>query len=131
MADSGWPESTAVWEQLPGVYSRVGDSFLVFTVLWGTAVRAYTVVWAEFLAEYSRVGDSCPGVDSLGGKVVWWSQCGGVFMFLRRPERIGWYLWTVLRSQLEEGADSEEELWVTDESDTEEEESDSGDGEDE
>ena len=78
MADSGWPESTAVWEQLSGVYSRVGDSFLVFTVLWGTAVRAYTVVWAEFLAEYSRVGDSCPGVDSLGGKsslvvTVWWS----------------------------------------------------------
>ena len=46
------------------------------------------------------------------------------------PERAGWYLWTVLRSQLEEGADSEEELWVTDESDTEAEESDSGDGED-
>ena len=41
-------------------------------------------------------------------------------MFLRRPERIGWYLWTVLRSQLEEGADSEEEVWITDESDTEE-----------
>ena len=50
-------------------------------------------------------------------------------MFLRRPEKVGWYLWTVLRSQLEEGADSEEELWVTDESDTETEESDSGDGE--
>ena len=51
-------------------------------------------------------------------------------MFLRRPERAGWYLWTVLRSQLEEGADSEEELWVTDESDTDSEESDTGDGED-
>ena len=52
-------------------------------------------------------------------------------MFLRRPERIGWYLWAVLRSQLEEGADSEEEVWVTDESDTEEEESDSGEFEEE
>ena len=51
-------------------------------------------------------------------------------MYWRRPERAGWYYWTVLRSQLEEGADSEEELWVTDESDTEAEESDSGDGED-
>ena len=50
-------------------------------------------------------------------------------MFLRRPEKAGWYLWTVLRSQLEEGADSEEELWVTDESDTEAEESDSGEEE--
>ena len=50
-------------------------------------------------------------------------------MFLRRPETVGWYLWTLLRSQLEEGADSEEELWVTDESDTEAEESDSGDDE--
>ena len=52
-------------------------------------------------------------------------------MFLRRPERIGWYLWAVLRSQLEEGADSEEELWVTDESSTEEEESDFGGSEEE
>ena len=52
-------------------------------------------------------------------------------MFLRRPEKAGWYLWTVLRSQLEEGADSEEDLWVTDESDTEEEESDSGEFEEE
>ena len=50
-------------------------------------------------------------------------------MFLRRPERIGWYLWAVLRSQLEEGVDSEEELWITDESDTEE--SDSGGSEEE
>ena len=52
-------------------------------------------------------------------------------MFLRKPERIGWYLWAVLRSQLEEGADSEEELWVTDESSTEEEESDFGGSEEE
>ena len=70
-------------------------------------------------------------VDSLVWTGVLVSTVLWVCMFLRRPERAGWYLWTVLRSQLEEGADSEEELWVTDESDTEEEESDSGDGEDE
>ena len=52
-------------------------------------------------------------------------------MFLRKPERTGWYLWAVLRSQLEEGADSEEEVWITDESSTEEEESDSGECEEE
>ena len=51
-------------------------------------------------------------------------------MFWRRPEGAGWYDWVLLRSQLEEGADSEEELWVTDESDTDSEESDIGDGKD-
>ena len=55
--------------------------------------------------------------------------CGGC-MFWRRPEGAGWYDWVLLRSQLEEGADSEEELWVTDESDTDTEESDIGDGQD-
>ena len=77
--------------------------------------------------EDSHLGGNCRVVDS-----VWCGQSGGhsgVFMFLRRPERIVWYLWTVLRSQLEEGADSEEELWITDESDTEE--SDSGGSEEE
>ena len=81
-------------------------------------------------------GDSYLGGDSrVGGSIlvetVWRLQRCRVFMFLRRPERIGWYLWAVLRSQLEEGADSEEELWVTDESSTEEEESDSGEFEEE
>ena len=51
-------------------------------------------------------------------------------MYWRRPEGAGWFYWTLLRSQLEEGADSEEELWVTDESDTDSEESDIGDGKD-
>ena len=67
-------------------------------------------VWSIFVSgDYSRVVDC---------------------MFWRRPEGAGWYDWVLLRSQLEEGADSEEELWVTDESDTDSEESDSGDGED-
>ena len=92
-----------------GEYSLVADSRLVNTVLWRT------VVW---------------WIQSCGGQVFWCLQCCGVCMYWRRPERAGWYYWTVLRSQLEEGADSEEELWVTDESDTEAEESDSGDGED-
>ena len=50
-------------------------------------------------------------------------------MFWRRPEGAGWYDWVLLRSHLEEGADSEEELWVTEsESDTDTDESDIGDG---
>ena len=54
--------------------------------------------------------------------------CGGC-MFVRRPERAGWYDWVSLRSNIEEGADSEEELWVTEsESDSETDESDIGDG---
>ena len=52
-------------------------------------------------------------------------------MFWRRPEGASWYDWVLLRSHLEEGADSEEELWVTEsESDTDTEESDIGDGQD-
>ena len=52
-------------------------------------------------------------------------------MFVRRPERAGWYDWVSLRSNIEEGADSEEELWVTEsESDTDTDESDIGDGQD-
>ena len=95
------------------------------TVVWQTVVLVETVVWRTVV--WCRQSS---GVYSLVGQVFWCLQCCGVCMFLRRPERAGWYLWTVLRSQLEEGADSEEELWVTDESDTEAEESDSGDGED-
>ena len=50
-------------------------------------------------------------------------------MFVRRPERAGWYDLVSLRSNIEEGADSEEELWVTEsESDSETDESDIGDG---
>ena len=52
-------------------------------------------------------------------------------MFWRRPEGAGWYDWVLLRNNIEEGADSEEELWVTEsESDTDTEESDIGDGQD-
>ena len=39
----------------------------------------------------------------------------------RRPEEAGWYNLVLLKSNIEEGADSEEEQWVTDsesESDT-------------
>ena len=68
-------------------------------------------VWSSFVSgDYSRVVDC---------------------MFWRRPEGAGWYDWVLLRSHLEEGADSEEELWVTEsESDTDTEESDIGDGQD-
>ena len=102
--------NTVVWETV----------VLVNTVVWQTVVLVETVVWRTVV--WCR--QSC-GTGVLVSTVLW------VCMFLRRPERACWYLWTVLRSQLEEGADSEEELWVTDESDTEEEESDSGDGKDE
>ena len=44
-----------------GEYSRVGDSFLVNTVVWGTAVLVNTVVWDRRSGEYSRVGDSRSG----------------------------------------------------------------------
>ena len=89
-----------MWGQLAGVYSRVEDSFLVFTVLWGTAVLVYTVVWAEFLAEYSRVGDSCPGVDSLGGHS---SLVVTVLWSLYVPEKAG-EDWLVSLDSVEESA---------------------------
>ena len=118
-------EYSFVGDSCSGEYSRVGTDVLVNTVVWQTVVLVETVVWRTVV--WCRQSS---GVYSLVGQVFWCLQCCGVCMFLRRPEKVGWYLWTVLRSQLEEGADSEEELWVTDESDTETEESDSGDGED-
>ena len=42
-------------------------------------------------------------------------------MIVRRPKEAGWYNLVLLKINLEEGADSEEEQWVTDsesESDT-------------
>ena len=51
-------------------------------------------------------------------------------MRVRSPERAGWYNLELLRSYIEEGADSEEEQWVT-ESDTDESDTDeSEDGQD-
>ena len=53
----------------------------------------------------------------------------GGYMFVRRPEGAGWYDLVLLRNNIEEGADSEEELWVTgSESDTDMDESDIEDG---
>ena len=52
----------------------------------------------------------------------------------RRPEGVSWYDFVVLRSNVEEGLDSEEEQWVTDsesESDTGESESDTSESESE
>ena len=52
----------------------------------------------------------------------------------RRPEGVSWYDFVVLRSNIEEGLDSEEEQWVTDsgsESDTSEAESDTSESESE
>ena len=83
--------------------------------------------------DYSRVWrlQSCGGLYVLEITVVSGDYSRVVdCMFWRRPEGAGWYDWVLLRSQLEEGADSEEELWVTDESDTDTEESDIGDGQD-
>ena len=55
----------------------------------------------------------------------------GGYMFVRRPEGAGWYDLVALRNNIEEGVDSEEELWVTEsESDTDTDESDIGDGQD-
>ena len=114
MGDTVGLETTVVWWiqlvwriQSCGGYSRSGDySCVVDTVESGDYSRVGVIVVSS---DYSRVG---------------------VCMYWRRPEGAGWYDWTLLRSQLEEGADSEEELWVTDESDTDSEESDIGDGED-
>ena len=47
-------------------------------------------------------------------------------MRVRSPEGAGWYNLVLLRSNIEEGADSEEEQWVT-ESDTVESEDDQDD----
>ena len=55
----------------------------------------------------------------------------GGYMFVRRPEGAGWYDLVLLRNNIEEGADSEEELWVTgseSESDTDESDTEDGQG---
>ena len=52
-------------------------------------------------------------------------------MIVRRPEGAGWYNLALLRSNIEEGADSEEEQWVTgSESESDTDESDTEDGQD-
>ena len=54
------------------------------------------------------------------------------YMRERRPEGVSWYDFVVLRTNVEEGLDSEEEQWVTDsesESDTSESESDTSESE--
>ena len=47
LADSGWLETTAVWEQLFWCMQSCGGQLLVYTVLWGTAVLVNTVVWGQ------------------------------------------------------------------------------------
>ena len=55
----------------------------------------------------------------------------GGYMIVRRPEGAGWYNLVLLRNNIEEGADSEEELWVTgSESESDTDESDTEDGQD-
>ena len=52
-------------------------------------------------------------------------------MIIRRPEGAGWYNLVLLKSNIEEGADSEEEQWVTgSESESDTDESDTEDGQD-
>ena len=54
------------------------------------------------------------------------------YMRERRPEGVSWYDFVVLRTNVEEGLDSEEEQWVTDsesESDASESESDTSESE--
>ena len=54
-----------------------------------------------------------------------------LFMIIRRPEGAGWYNLVLLKSNIEEGADSEEEQWVTgSESESDTDESDTEDGQD-
>ena len=56
--------------------------------------------------------------------------CGG-HMIVRRLEGTGWYNLVLLKSNIEEGADSEEEQWVTgSESESDTDESDIEDGQD-
>ena len=67
--------------------------------------------------------------DQGGAVVVSVVVIYGGYMFVRRPEGAGWYDLVALRNNIEEGVDSEEELWVTEsESDTDTDESDIGDG---
>ena len=52
-------------------------------------------------------------------------------MIVRRPEGAGWYNLVLLKSNIEEGANSEEEQWVTGrESESDTDESDTEDGQD-
>ena len=52
-------------------------------------------------------------------------------MRVRRPEGTGWYNLVLLKNNIEEGADSEEEQWVTgSESESDTDESDIEDGQD-
>ena len=52
-------------------------------------------------------------------------------MIVRRPEEDGWYNLFLLKINIEEGADSEEEQWVTgSESESDTDESDIEDGQD-
>ena len=55
----------------------------------------------------------------------------GGHMIVRRPEGAGWYNLVLLKNNIEEGADSEEEQWVTgSESESDTDESDTEDGQD-
>ena len=72
---------------------------------------------------YSSSGDSCVVVSVF-------VLCGG-HMIVRRPEGAGWYNLVLLKNNIEEGADSEEEQWVTgSESESDTDESDLEDGQD-
>ena len=56
--------------------------------------------------------------------------CRG-YMIIRRPEGAGWYDLVLLKNNIEEGADSEEEQWVTgSESESDTDDSDTEDGQD-
>ena len=58
------------------------------------------------------------------------SWCRG-YMIIRRPEGAGWYDLVLLKNNIEEGADSEEEQWVTgSESESDTDDSDLEDGQD-
>ena len=83
-----------------------------------TLVRGTVVVW--FL-----IKEQCPGIKEAPLSVCRVSTSS--YMRERRPEGVSWYDFVVLRTNIEEGLDSEEEQWVTgseSESDTSESESD-------
>ena len=111
LSDIGWlrlaGDYSCVGAACSGVYSRVGEQLLVYTVLWGTAVLVYTVVWDRcsggdsrvedsLSGGYSRVGDSYLGGNSRVADSVWCRQSWGtsslVFTVLWRlyvPEKAG------------------------------------------
>ena len=125
------------------VYTSSGDSWTTFSQ-GGASCRLFTAVYSG--SGVSRGVPDQGAVFRYQGGAVWSSLFSylvleivvasvlvlhGGYMFVRRPEGAGWYDLVLLRNNIEEGADSEEELWVTgSESESDTDESDTEDGQD-